>query len=74
VRWKSSEILIMTLDDRGSQMLNVALALLVVSTLSVALRCYVRIFVLKTFRWEDWMSLLTLVREKSILDRHIAES
>lgn len=48
-------------DDRSPEMFNVTLSLLVAATVTVALRCYVRIFMLKTFRIEDWLALVTLV-------------
>jgi hypothetical protein len=48
-------------DDRGPEIFYVTLALLIVSTITVAMRCYVRIRILKSFRIEDWMSLATMV-------------
>ena len=48
-------------DDRGPEMFDVTLSLLVAATVTVAMRCYVRIFMLKTFRIEDWLALATLV-------------
>jgi hypothetical protein len=49
-------------DDRSPQIFDVALALLIVSTVTVGMRCYVRIRILKSFRIEDWMALVTMVR------------
>lgn len=49
-------------DDRSGEMFDVTLSLLVVSAVTVALRCYVRIKILKSFRVEDYMALLTMVR------------
>ncbi|KAK6208181.1 hypothetical protein LQW54_007089 [Pestalotiopsis sp. IQ-011] len=48
-------------DDRGPEMFDVTLTLLVVSTITVAMRCYVRIRILKSFRIEDWMALATML-------------
>ncbi|KAF7529202.1 hypothetical protein G7054_g9906 [Neopestalotiopsis clavispora] len=48
-------------DDRGPEIFYVTLALLIVSTITVAMRCYVRIRILKSFRIEDWMSLATML-------------
>jgi hypothetical protein len=55
-------------DDRGPEMFDVTLSLLVVSTVTVAMRCYVRIVILKSFRIEDYMALATMVRLSS---RHV---
>ncbi|KAI1335476.1 hypothetical protein F5Y15DRAFT_409069 [Xylariaceae sp. FL0016] len=46
--------------DRGPELAVTTTTLLGVSSLTVFLRCYVRIFLLKTFRVEDWLSLGTL--------------
>lgn len=43
-------------------MFNVTVTLLVVSAVTVALRCYVRICILRTFRSEDWTAVATMVR------------
>ncbi|KAH8673681.1 hypothetical protein BX600DRAFT_212667 [Xylariales sp. PMI_506] len=50
----------MDTDDRGPVIFGVAVALLAVSAVTVALRCYVRVRLLHVFRWEDWMALATL--------------
>ncbi|KAK9423059.1 putative Integral membrane protein [Seiridium unicorne] len=47
-------------DDRGPEIFDVTLSLLVISTIAVALRCYVRIAILKSFRIEDYLALATL--------------
>lgn len=48
-------------DDRGPEMFDVTLSLLVASTVTIIMRCYVRIHMLKSFRIEDWMALATMV-------------
>ncbi|KAI1844954.1 hypothetical protein JX266_008970 [Neoarthrinium moseri] len=47
-------------DDRSPLMFNITVTLLAVSSVTVALRCYVRLYVIKSFRWEDWMALVTM--------------
>ncbi|KAI0389982.1 hypothetical protein F5Y17DRAFT_93353 [Xylariaceae sp. FL0594] len=51
----------MTANDRGSQLAAVASFFLGLSSLTVLLRCYVRLFLLKLFRLEDWLAVWTLV-------------
>ncbi|KAI0180439.1 hypothetical protein GGR52DRAFT_243924 [Hypoxylon sp. FL1284] len=50
----------MALDDRGPQLAAVALCFLGLATLTVALRCYVRVFILKAFQVEDWLAVTTM--------------
>lgn len=52
----------MSQADRGPLMFDLAVTLLALSTVTVVLRCYVRIFMLKTFRGEDYFALATQVR------------
>ncbi|KAI1268655.1 hypothetical protein F5Y18DRAFT_238083 [Xylariaceae sp. FL1019] len=47
-------------EDRGPELATVVSVLLGVSAVTVALRCYVRICLLKIFRIEDWLALLAL--------------
>lgn len=51
-------------DDRGPDMFDVTISLLVASMVTILMRCYVRIYILKSFRIEDWMALATMVRRK----------
>jgi hypothetical protein len=52
----------MAVNDRGPELAAVASVFLGLSSLTVCLRCYVRLFVLKLFRLEDWLAVWTLVR------------
>ncbi|KAI0166432.1 hypothetical protein GGR57DRAFT_26017 [Xylariaceae sp. FL1272] len=47
-------------QDRGPELATVTSVLLGVSAVTVGLRCYVRIGILKIFRIEDWLALLAL--------------
>lgn len=57
----------MTLDDRGPELVASTIALLALSVISVALRSYVKIVLLKAFRTEDWLALVTLVRHDNVV-------
>jgi hypothetical protein len=49
------------MDDRSREVLAVAVVFFILSWVSVALRIYVRAFMLKSFGHDDWIMLLTLV-------------
>ncbi|KAI1131565.1 hypothetical protein F5Y10DRAFT_261946 [Nemania abortiva] len=51
----------MSADNRGPELAAVTGALLGLSAITVFLRCYVRIFMLKLFRPEDWLAVWTLL-------------
>lgn len=55
----------MAADNRGPELAAVTGMLLGLSAVAVFLRCYVRIFMLKLFRLEDWLAVWTLVRHNS---------
>lgn len=59
----------MPTEDHGPELAVAADIVLSVSVLTVFLRCYVRIFILRLFRPEDWLAVFTLVRLKSISHR-----
>ncbi|KAI0013679.1 hypothetical protein F4779DRAFT_613414 [Xylariaceae sp. FL0662B] len=50
----------MPADNRGPELATITLLFLGLSVITVALRCYVRICLLKSFRVEDWLALGTL--------------
>ena len=52
-------------DFRGPDIKAVAILFLTLSWISVTLRCYVRVFMTKLFRIDDWLALATLVRQSS---------
>jgi hypothetical protein len=45
----------------GSRIKGVAILFLILTWISVALRCYVRVFITKLFRVDDWLAVATLV-------------
>ncbi|KAI1085715.1 hypothetical protein F5B20DRAFT_14758 [Whalleya microplaca] len=51
----------MAADNRGPELATITLLFLGLSVVTVALRCYVRICLLKSFRLEDWLALGTLM-------------
>jgi len=48
-------------EDRSQEVSAVAGFFLVLSTISIALRCYCRIKVVKNFGWDDWFAVLAYV-------------
>jgi hypothetical protein len=46
---------------RGPDIRTVAIVFLILAWITVSLRCYVRIFMTKLFRVDDWLALATLV-------------
>jgi len=51
----------MAIDNRGLQVEAVAILFLVLSWIAVSLRCYVKLFITKLFRIDDWLAVLSLV-------------
>lgn len=47
--------------DRIVDIKIVAILFLVLSWIFVGLRCYVRVFIMKLFRVDDWLAVATLV-------------
>lgn len=52
----------MALEDRSVELFAVTVFCLALATVTVALRCYVRLFMLKIFSWEDYLAVITTVR------------
>ena len=50
------------MEDRGHEILAVAIPFLVLSWVTVGLRVYVRAGMLKSFGMDDWAMVVTLVR------------
>ncbi|XXH04703.1 hypothetical protein Hte_011125 [Hypoxylon texense] len=50
----------MALDDRGPQFAAVTLFFLGLAALTVALRCFVRLCILKVFQVEDWLAVASM--------------
>jgi hypothetical protein len=51
----------MAIVGRGQEIAAVGVAFLTLSWIAVSLRCYVRIFVTKSFGTDDWLSITALV-------------
>lgn len=56
----------MEIVDRGPEIAAVGVAFLTLSWVAVSLRCYVRIFVTKSFGTDDWLSITALVTTSMI--------
>jgi hypothetical protein len=50
-------------DERVSSIKAVAIIFLLLSWIFVGLRCYVRVFITKLFRVDDWLAVATLVQQ-----------
>ncbi|KAI0024711.1 hypothetical protein F4780DRAFT_550800 [Xylariomycetidae sp. FL0641] len=50
----------MAIEDRGPELAITTVVFLGLSSVTVFLRCYVKLFLLKAFRTEDWLALGTL--------------
>ena len=48
---------------RSSSIKAVAIIFILLSWIFVGLRCYVRVFITKLFRVDDWLAVATLVRQ-----------
>jgi hypothetical protein len=49
------------MQDRGPQLAGICGAFLAVSIAAVSVRCYVRAFLTKSFGYDDWLMVATLV-------------
>ncbi|KAI4869507.1 hypothetical protein F4820DRAFT_463435 [Hypoxylon rubiginosum] len=56
----------MALDDRGPQLAAVTLFFLGLAALTVTLRCFVRLFILKVFQVEDWLAVASMVNKPTL--------
>ena len=52
----------MAIDSRGLLIASIGILFLVLTWVAVSLRCYVRIFMIKSFGLDDWLSVAALVR------------
>jgi hypothetical protein len=52
----------MAIPDRGPQVEACAITFLILSWIAVCLRCYVKHYMIKMFRIDDWLAVLSLVR------------
>jgi hypothetical protein len=51
----------MAIENDGPQVEAVAILFLVLSWISVGLRCYVKLFMKKVFNIDDWLAVASLV-------------
>jgi hypothetical protein len=49
------------MQDRGPQLAGICGAFLAISVAAVSVRCYVRAFLTKSFGYDDWLIVATLV-------------
>ena len=52
----------MAIENRGPQVHAVLIPFIILSWIAVGLRCYVRLFITKAFRIDDWLALAALAR------------
>ena len=57
--------------DKGPALEAVTLALLVISTLCIAIRCYVRLCMSKSFGWDDGFIIAAMVSELAYLSPNV---
>ena len=55
------------MQDRGPQLAGTCGALLALAIVAVSVRCYVRLTITKSFGYDDWLMVATLV-STSVLD------
>jgi hypothetical protein len=51
----------MAIENRAPEVEAVAITFLTLSWIALSLRCYVKFFMLKLFRIDDWLAVLSLV-------------
>lgn len=51
------------MEGRGDDVLAVATVFFILTWLTVSLRVYTRAVMLKTWGWDDWMMVITLVSD-----------
>lgn len=54
----------MTPNDRGPELAVIVAVFLGLSSITVALRCYVRAHILRAFQVEDWLAVATMVNRR----------
>jgi hypothetical protein len=52
----------MAIENRGPQVHAVLIPFIILSWIAVGLRCYVKLFITKSFRIDDWLALAALAR------------
>jgi hypothetical protein len=51
----------MAIENRGPELLGVNVAFLAAALVSILLRCYVRVFMVKAFGVDDWLMVVAAV-------------
>jgi hypothetical protein len=57
----------MAIEDRAPQLHAVLIPFIILSWIAVGLRCYVKLFMTKLFRIDDWLALAALARWSPLL-------
>jgi hypothetical protein len=52
----------MAIENRGPQVHAVLIPFIILSWIVVGLRCYVKLFMTKSFKIDDWLALAALAR------------
>ena len=53
----------MAIENRGPELQAVCCTLVVAAAVAMLLRCYTRIFLVKSFGFDDWCMIFALVRD-----------
>jgi hypothetical protein len=59
------ELKAVNMSDRGARIAGVTTALYALSVVAVGVRCYVRVYLIRSFGYDDWLIVATLVRLQS---------
>ena len=73
--WESWQepTLAMAIENRGPQVEAVAISFLTLSWIAVCLRCYVKLYMIRLFRLDDWLAVLSLVGLVCFLDGGVTD-
>lgn len=52
----------MAIENRGPQVHAVLIPFIILLWIAVGLKCYVKLFIIKSFRINNWLALAALVR------------
>jgi hypothetical protein len=55
----------MAVPNRGPELQAVGYVLLILAFITLTLRCYVRVFLVKSFGLDDWAMLVAMVRSST---------
>jgi hypothetical protein len=60
LRYQPVDEFAMAIENRGPQVEAVATLFLILSWIAVGLRCYVKLFITKLFKIDDWLAVASL--------------